>query len=112
MTQRIRSLVLVVALALVSGGAQAGGCLMWADGSAAMYYIETSQALCETIYDENNTVLWLEGGIADLLSNNVLALGDFDPESFELGFGGVIILWVAGLSIGLIIGVVRKAKRN
>ena len=37
---------------------------------------------------------------------------EFDPEAFALGFGGMLTLWVAGLTVGLILAQLRKLKRS
>jgi hypothetical protein len=40
----------------------------------------------------------------------LLLAGGFDEEVAMLGFFGVVSLWVAGLSVGLIINLIRKLR--
>jgi len=47
---------------------------------------------------------------AEVDTVNLLLNGGFDAESFGIGFGGIISLWITGLAIGMIISQVRKVK--
>ena len=40
----------------------------------------------------------------------LLLLGGFDPDVVQLGFIGVVSLWVVGLTVGLIASLVRKMR--
>jgi len=48
---------------------------------------------------------------AEIDSVNLLLNGGFDAESFGIGFGGIITLWITGLTIGMIISHIRKVKK-
>ncbi len=52
---------------------------------------------------------WVE---IDATQTQLLVSGGFDQDAFEVAFGGVLTLWVAGLSIGLIISIIRKANKR
>lgn len=46
----------------------------------------------------------------DATATEFLLTGGFSVEAFEIGFAGIFGLWVAGLTIGLIISIIRKAR--
>jgi len=47
----------------------------------------------------------------DSAQTELLVAGGYDAESFDIAFGGFLLLWVAGLGIGLVASIIRKAKR-
>jgi len=40
----------------------------------------------------------------------LLLVGGFDRDAFDIAFAGVIGLWVVGLTIGIIVSVLRKTR--
>lgn len=54
-------------------------------------------------------------GVMDSLFGNwpliqLLITGGFDADSFQMGLGGVVVLFCVGLGIGHVAGIVRKAR--
>lgn len=54
-------------------------------------------------------------GVMDSLFSNwdmvqLLITGGFDAGSFQLGLFGVVLMFCVGLGIGVVVGVVRKAR--
>lgn len=42
---------------------------------------------------------------------DLLFQGGFSPKGFALGFGGMLSLFAVGMSVGIVISVLRKLKR-
>lgn len=42
---------------------------------------------------------------------NLILNGGFSAEAFNIGFGGIISLWIIGLTTGIIISMMRKSTK-
>lgn len=62
---------------------------------------ESGEPLC--------SVAWVQ---IDSTQTELLVSGGFDTDAFMLAFNGVFLLWAIGLSVGLIVGIIRKTKKG
>jgi hypothetical protein len=49
--------------------------------------------------------------VSEFESINLLLNGGFSAEAFSIGFGGIVSLWIIGLTSGIIISIMRKANK-
>lgn len=56
----------------------------------------------------------IEGYVIDVAAHpffdELLLTGVFDSAAMEFGFSGVLTLFIAGLSVGVVVSMIRKAK--
>lgn len=93
--------------AATAGGSTGVPLCMAADGSSAIQ--PTFVLLPETATNPAFP------GVMDTLFNNadvvqLLITGGFDATSFNLGLSGVVLMFVVGLGVGVVAGIVRKAR--
>ncbi len=48
---------------------------------------------------------------SEIESINLVLNGGFSSEAFGVGFGGIISLWIIGLTTGIIISIIRKSTK-
>lgn len=63
--------------------------------------------VCSSVSVVENVYLFNANQVAEI---DLLLNGGFSREAFAYGFGGVLTLFVMGLGVGIVVGMMRKMK--